>query len=89
MGTRCKPIISGAISASGRKIVEFSILVDFAVRLCIIFFNIMEINIFIILFLLLFGSINVSGQAVLLDKTTGQRISYAQILNNKGAVVGT
>lgn len=53
------------------------------------FFNIMEINIFIILFLLLFGSINVSGQAVLLDKTTGQRISYAQILNNKGAVVGT
>ena len=39
--------------------------------------------------LLLFVSLNVSGQAVLLDKTTGQCISYAQILNNKGAVVGT
>ena len=30
-----------------------------------------------------------SGQAILLDKTTDQRISYAQIINNKGAVVGT
>ena len=44
---------------------------------------------FTILFLLLFVSLDVSGQAILLDKTTGQRISYAQILNNKGAVVGT
>lgn len=39
--------------------------------------------------LLLLVSLNVSGLAVLLDKTTGQCISYAQILNNKGAVVGT
>ena len=44
---------------------------------------------FAILLLLLFVSLNVSGQAVLLDKTTGQRISYAQILNSKGAVIGT
>ena len=43
----------------------------------------------IILLPLLFVSPSVSGQAVLLDKTTGQRISYAQILNSKGAVVGT
>ena len=43
----------------------------------------------IILFLLLFVSLDVSGQAVLLDKMTNQRISYAQILNSKGAVVGT
>ena len=47
----------------------------------------MKFRIFTIL--LLFVSLNVSGQAVLLDKTTGQCISYAQILNNKGAVVGT
>lgn len=44
---------------------------------------------FTILSLLLFVSLDVSGQAILLDKTTGQRISYAQILNNTGAVVGT
>ena len=44
---------------------------------------------FTILFLLLFASLDVSGQAILLDKTTDQRISYAQIINNKGAVVGT
>lgn len=44
---------------------------------------------FAILLLLLFVSLNVSGQAVLLDKTTCQRISYAQILNSKGAVIGT
>ena len=44
---------------------------------------------FAILLLLLFVSLNVSGQAVLLDKTTGQRISYTQILNSKGAVIGT
>lgn len=49
----------------------------------------MKIKIFTILFILLFMSLNVSGQAVLLDRTTGQRISYAQILNDKGAVVGT
>ena len=47
----------------------------------------MKFRIFTIL--LLFVSLNVSGQAVLLDKTTGQCISFAQILNNKGAVVGT
>lgn len=49
----------------------------------------MKIKIFSVLSLLLFISLNVSGQAVLLDKTTGQRISYAQILSNKGAVIGT
>ena len=48
-----------------------------------------EYQSFTILFLLLFVSLDVSGQAILLDKMTGQRISYAQILNNKGAVVGT
>lgn len=47
----------------------------------------MKFRIFTIL--LLFVSLNVSGQAVLLDKTTGQCISFAQILNNKGAVIGT
>ena len=44
---------------------------------------------FTILFLLLFVSLDISGQTILLDKTNGQRISYAQILNNKGAVIGT
>ena len=43
---------------------------------------------FTILLLLLFVSLDVSGQAILLDKTTGQCISYAQILNSKGAVIG-
>lgn len=49
----------------------------------------MHIKALIIVLSSLFASLNVSGQAVLLDKTTGQRISYAQILNSKGAVVGT
>lgn len=49
----------------------------------------MKVKIFTIIFLLLLVKLNVSGQAILLDKTTGQCISYAQIINDKGAVVGT
>lgn len=49
----------------------------------------MKVKICIILPLLFIVNLNVLGQAVLLDKTTNQPISYAQILNNKGAVVGT
>lgn len=49
----------------------------------------MKVNICTILSLLFIVNLNVLGQAVLLDKTTNQPISYAQILNNKGAVVGT
>lgn len=49
----------------------------------------MKVKICTILSLLFIVNLNVSGQAVLLDKTTNQPISYAQILNNKGAVVGT
>lgn len=49
----------------------------------------MKLKACIILSLLLIVNLNVWGQAILLDKTTGQRIAYAQILNSKGAVVGT
>ena len=48
----------------------------------------MKAKICTILSLLFIVNLNVLGQAVLLDKTTNQPISYAQILNNKGAVVG-
>ena len=49
----------------------------------------MKVKLCTILSLLFIVNLNVLGQAVLLDKTTNQPISYAQILNNKGAVVGT
>lgn len=48
----------------------------------------MIIRIHTIIALLFIINVSIFGQAVLLDKTTGQRISYAQILNEKGAVVG-
>jgi len=48
----------------------------------------MKVRIYIVLFLLFMVNITVLGQAVLLDKTTGQHISYAQILDKTGAVVG-
>lgn len=48
----------------------------------------MIIRIHTIIALLFIMNVSIFGQAVLLDKTTGQRISYAQILNKKGAVVG-
>ncbi|MEJ8770436.1 hypothetical protein WKT13_13140, partial [Prevotella sp. HCN-7019] len=48
----------------------------------------MIIRIHTIIALLFIMNVSIFGQAVLLDKTTGQRISYAQILNEKGAVVG-
>ena len=48
----------------------------------------MIIRIYTIIALLFIMNVSIFGQAVLLDKTTGQRISYAQILNEKGAVVG-
>lgn len=49
----------------------------------------MKAKVYIIVFLILSIHLKIFGQSVLLDRTTAQPIPFAQILNNKGAVIGT